>query len=86
MTSYRPVAMPQRLFNIGALVTAQENSCRYCYGANRAYMKILGYSESFIEPHRAGRHVRRARREGTRIHRVLPQPGALAATPHEGGL
>jgi len=48
MTAYRPVAMPQRLFNIGALITAQENSCRYCYGANRAYMKILGYSESFI--------------------------------------
>jgi alkylhydroperoxidase family enzyme len=48
MTSYRPAAMPQRLFNIGALVTAQENSCRYCYGANRAYMKILGYSEAFI--------------------------------------
>ena len=48
IAAYRPVAMPQRLFNIGALVTAQENSCRYCYGANRAYMKILGYSESFI--------------------------------------
>lgn len=48
VVTYRPVAMPQRLFNIGALVTAQENSCRYCYGANRAYMKILGYSESFI--------------------------------------
>ena len=48
MVSYRPVAMPQRLFNIGSLVTAQENSCRYCYGANRAYMKILGYSETFI--------------------------------------
>jgi len=46
--SYRPVAMPQHLFNIGAFVTAQENSCRYCYGANRAYMKVLGYSESFI--------------------------------------
>ena len=38
----------QRLFNIGTMVTAQENSCRYCYGANRAYMKILGYSEGFI--------------------------------------
>jgi alkylhydroperoxidase family enzyme len=48
MAAYRPAAMPQRLFNIGALVTAQENSCRYCYGANRAYMKILGYSETFI--------------------------------------
>ena len=48
-TSYRPVAISQRLYNIGSLVTAQENSCRYCYGANRAYMKILGYSESFIK-------------------------------------
>ncbi len=46
--SYRPVAMPKNLFNIGTFVTAQENSCRYCYGANRAHMKILGYSESFI--------------------------------------
>lgn len=48
MVSYRPVAMPQRLFNIGSLVTAQENACRYCYGANRALMRVLGYSESFI--------------------------------------
>ena len=48
VVSYRPAAMPQRLSNIGALITAQENSCRYCYGANRAYMKVLGYRESFI--------------------------------------
>lgn len=48
LTTYRPSELPQRLFNIGAMVTAQENACRYCYGANRAYMKILGYSESFI--------------------------------------
>ena len=46
--TYRPVAMPPRFFSIGALVSAQENACRYCYGANRAYLKILGYSESFI--------------------------------------
>jgi hypothetical protein len=48
VATYRPSEVPQRLFNIGAMVTSQENSCRYCYGANRAYMKILGYSESFI--------------------------------------
>lgn len=48
LTTYRPIAIPDRLFHIGALVTAQENSCRYCYGANRAYLKILGYSEAFI--------------------------------------
>ena len=46
--TYRPVAMPQQLYSIGALVTAQENACRYCYGANRALMRIFGYSESFI--------------------------------------
>jgi alkylhydroperoxidase family enzyme len=45
---YRPAAMPERLYRIGAMVTAQENACRYCYGANRAYLKILGYSDSFI--------------------------------------
>lgn len=48
IVNYRPSAMPERLYRICALVTAQENSCRYCYGANRAYMKILGYPESFI--------------------------------------
>jgi alkylhydroperoxidase family enzyme len=31
------------------MVTAQENACRYCYGTNRAYMKVLGFSESFIQ-------------------------------------
>jgi alkylhydroperoxidase family enzyme len=41
-------ALPAHLFNIAALVTSQENACRYCYGANRAYMKMLGYPESFI--------------------------------------
>ena len=47
-TNYVASALPERLLRIGNMVTAQENSCRYCYGANRAYMKILGYSESFI--------------------------------------
>jgi alkylhydroperoxidase family enzyme len=48
-TNYVPDALPERLHRIGSMVTAQENSCRYCYGANRAYMKVLGYSESFIQ-------------------------------------
>ncbi len=48
VTTHRPSQISQRLTNIGMLVTSQENSCRYCYGANRAYMKIQGYSESFI--------------------------------------
>ncbi|MSQ59912.1 MAG: hypothetical protein EXR36_09805 [Betaproteobacteria bacterium] len=31
-----------------AMVTAQENACRYCYGATRATMRILGYSDKRI--------------------------------------
>lgn len=57
LTTYRAVAMPQRLYHIGALVTAQENACRYCYGANRAYLKILGYSEDFIHRIERDMHV-----------------------------
>jgi alkylhydroperoxidase family enzyme len=41
-------AISAHLFNVAALVTAQENACRYCYGANRAYMQMLGYSEPYI--------------------------------------
>ena len=46
---YRPVHLPLRLMQIGSMVTAQENSCRYCYGANRAFLKLLGYRESLID-------------------------------------
>jgi alkylhydroperoxidase family enzyme len=44
----RASELSAHLFNVASLVTAQENACRYCYGANRAYMKFLGYSESYI--------------------------------------
>ena len=44
----RACAISAHLFNVAALVTSQENACRYCYGANRSYMKMLGYSEAYI--------------------------------------
>ena len=44
----RPVFLSPRMMDIGAMVTAQENSCRYCYGATRASMRTLGYSERMI--------------------------------------
>ena len=47
--NYAPVTLPDRLYRIGSMVTAQENACRYCYGAMRAFMKVLGYSEAFIQ-------------------------------------
>ena len=46
---YSVAVMPERLFPMVAMVVAQENSCRYCYGLNRALLKILGYSEAFID-------------------------------------
>jgi alkylhydroperoxidase family enzyme len=46
---YKPQYLSMRLFHIGAMVTSQENSCRYCYGANRAFLKMLGYRESLID-------------------------------------
>jgi alkylhydroperoxidase family enzyme len=41
--------MPQRLFYLSLMVVAQENACRYCYGKNRAILKIFGHSEAFID-------------------------------------
>ncbi len=41
-------ALPVRLADLAFLVVSQENSCRYCYGAARAHMRILGYSERVI--------------------------------------
>jgi alkylhydroperoxidase family enzyme len=47
-TQYPIKALPVRMADLVFLVVAQENSCRYCYGAARAHMRILGYSERVI--------------------------------------
>ena len=39
---------PKRLGDIGALITAQENACRYCYGIARSYLRMFGHSEKAI--------------------------------------
>jgi len=39
---------PQYLADIGSLVTAQENACRYCYGVARSYLRMFGHSEKAI--------------------------------------
>jgi alkylhydroperoxidase family enzyme len=40
---------PERLSMLAFLVTSQENSCRYCYGTARAFLKMYGLSEKEIE-------------------------------------
>jgi alkylhydroperoxidase family enzyme len=49
-TSKLPLtALTLRQADIGFLVTAQENECRYCYGAAKAALRMLGYSDRLIE-------------------------------------
>jgi alkylhydroperoxidase family enzyme len=38
-----------RLIDIATLITAQENACRYCYGALRAGMRLAGYRDEQID-------------------------------------
>jgi AhpD family alkylhydroperoxidase len=41
--------MPLPLFGLIALVVSQDNSCRYCYGATRTILRVLGYSDQQID-------------------------------------
>jgi len=46
----KPVAyVPPALYDLISLVVSQDNSCRYCYGVQRAVMKILGYRLEYID-------------------------------------
>ncbi len=85
VVNYRPQSLPMRLFQIGSMVTAQENACRYCYGANRAFMKLMGHSESFIQ--RVERDVQMAQMDAKErafiafcrtLARSRPRPAAAA--------
>lgn len=75
-------APPEIISLIGFVVT-QDNSCRYCYGTQRAFMRIMGQSEAQIErleqdlehmelDPRAGIALEYARK----ISRANPRPGA----------
>ena len=41
--------MPLPLFDLIGLIVSQDNSCRYCYGATRTILKILGYREDQVD-------------------------------------
>src|SRR2546422_47339 len=46
----RPFAhAPLEVCNLVALVVSQENSCRYCYGVQRAVLKIFGQRDEHID-------------------------------------
>src|SRR3989442_1856080 len=45
----KPVAhVSPDLCALVALVVSQDNSCRYCFGAQRAVLRMLGYREAYI--------------------------------------
>jgi alkylhydroperoxidase family enzyme len=48
----------ERQMMLTILVTSQENACRFCYGASRAYLKMLGLTEAELD--RVERDVRTA--------------------------
>jgi alkylhydroperoxidase family enzyme len=47
--SLHPRHTTERLQWLATLVTSQENSCRYCYGAARAYLKMLGVDDAQLD-------------------------------------
>src|SRR5205814_2269099 len=46
----RPIAhAPLEVCDLVTLVVSQENSCRYCYGVQRAVLKIFGQRDEYID-------------------------------------
>lgn len=45
----RVAYMPLELWDLIGLVVSQDNSCRFCYGATRAILKVLGYDDDRID-------------------------------------
>ena len=41
--------MPLALWDLIGFIVSQDNSCRYCYGASRAILSVLGYRDDQID-------------------------------------
>lgn len=70
------------LADLVALVVSQDNSCRYCYGVQRAVLKIQGYRDEYIDRLLRDFHLsglpsgeRAALDLARRISRADPRPG-----------
>jgi AhpD family alkylhydroperoxidase len=90
----RPFAYaPPMLCDLVALVVSQDNSCRYCYGAQRAVLRIHGFSDDQIDRLLRDFHVaalsppeRAALDFARRLTRANPRPGRaeFEAVVHAG--
>ncbi len=81
--SMRPLAFaPLPLCDLMALAVSQDNSCRYCYGVQRAYMTMLGYPDDYVARLERDTHAgaltpleRAALDLARRLSRGQPRPG-----------
>jgi len=79
----RPLAYaPDTLCDLVSLVVSQDNSCRYCYGVQRAVLRIHGFSDETIDRLLRDFHVaetspadRAALEFARRLTRATPRPG-----------
>ncbi len=86
------------LTDLVALVVSQDNSCRYCYGVQRALFKIFGYDDALVARLERDFHVaglpdteRVALDFARKLSRANPRPGRrdyaeLASTGLEGAV
>jgi AhpD family alkylhydroperoxidase len=75
--------MPIDLWDLISFVVSQDNACRYCYGATRGVLRVLGYSDATID--RLEENVdladipaaeQAAMRFARKLSRYHPKPGA----------
>jgi len=79
----KPVAyVSPALCDLVSLVVSQDNSCRYCYGTQRAILRIQGYSDAYVDALLRDFHVgdlspadRAALELARRMTRANPLPG-----------
>jgi alkylhydroperoxidase family enzyme len=79
----RVAYMPVGLWDLIGFVVSQDNACRYCYGATRTVLKILGYGDAAID--RLERDIQLAELTGAekaalrfarKVSQANPLPGA----------
>jgi len=49
LTEKRLAHMPLALWDLIGLIVSQDNSCRYCYGAMRTVLKVLGHDDAYVD-------------------------------------
>lgn len=87
---FKPTVIRQRWADLALFTAAQENCCRVCYGAQRAFMRVMGYPDSWVD--RLERDVQSADLDDRelaiidfcrKLARSVPRPAASERTKLE---